>query len=236
MAKNSSLKQRIRSGETIVGKNVPLKATQSEIKEVLSDASYDYISVDSQHSAFNEERLVEVCVMAQEADVHVQFRIKHTRRAYEIGNYLDLGPSGIEVPQVELEATVDEAVDAFYYPQVGIRSWGGWARPGVNSMPDRVEYARWWNSYGLLWMQLESIQAVTNARKLAKPGVDCLSWGPADMSFNIEGHPEHPFRTIDDCLRHVLKQLEGSEARVVFRCSEDQRDKYAEMGVTVFLH
>ena len=85
-------------------------------------------------------------------------------------------------------------------------------------------------------MQVESIQAVTNARKLAKQGVDCLSWGPADMSFNIEGHPGHPFRTVDDCLRHVLKQLEGSEARVAFRCPADQKDKYAEMGVTVFLH
>ena len=58
----------------------------------------------------------------------VQFRIKNTRHAYLIGNVLDLGPMAIEVPLVEDEAVVQEALDAFYYPQVGHRSWGGPAR------------------------------------------------------------------------------------------------------------
>ena len=48
-----------------------------------------------------ESELAEFCAMAEELDVFVQFRIKHTRNAYLIGNYLDLGPCGVEVPQVE---------------------------------------------------------------------------------------------------------------------------------------
>ena len=70
-----------------------------------------------------------------------QFRIKNTRNAYLIGNYLDLGPFSIVVPQVEDEETVDEAIDAFYYPQsekgVGVpvqgtasnRIWNDWNTP-----------------------------------------------------------------------------------------------------------
>ena len=57
--------------------------------------------------------------MAAEIGIPVQFRIKHTRHAYLIGNILDLGPMAIEVPLVEDEAIVDEALAAFYYPQVG---------------------------------------------------------------------------------------------------------------------
>ena len=58
--------------------------------------------------------------------------------------------------------------------------------------------------------------------------------GPSDLSFDLEAHPQHPFKTVDDCLRHVLKQLEGTDIRVSFRnYSPDLRNKYMDMGVTV---
>jgi 2-keto-3-deoxy-L-rhamnonate aldolase RhmA len=85
-------------------------------------------------------------------------------------------------------------------------------------------------------LQIETLTAVTHARQLAKPGVDCLTWGPSDLSFDLEAHPTHPFQTVDDCLRHVLKQLEGTDIRVSFRnYSYELRQKYMDMGVTVFM-
>ena len=76
-----------------------------------------FLSVDSQHSPYDEEKLVTFCSTAQDLGMPVQFRIKNTHNAYLIGNILDLGPLAIEVPLVEDEAVVDEALDAFYYPQ-----------------------------------------------------------------------------------------------------------------------
>ena len=59
---------------------------------------------------------------------------------------------------------------------------------------------------------------------------------PSDLSFDLEAHPEHPFKSVDDCLRHVLQQLEGTDIRVSFRnYSPDLRNKYMDMGVTVFM-
>ena len=231
-----SLKQRIRDGEIVIGVSAPMSASRSQLEDILGKDSYGFVAVDSQHSPFNEERLVEFCAIAEELDIPVQFRIKHTRHAYLIGNILDLGPMGVEVPLVEEESTVREAIDAFYYPQVGKRSWGGAARHGVQGREDRLEYAGWWNSHGILCLQMETIDAVTNARKLALPGVDCLTWGPADLSFSIEAHPEHPFKTVDDCVRHVLKQLDGTNIRISFRnYLPELRDKYIDMGVTVLM-
>jgi len=236
MPKKDSLKQRIRKGEIVIGVSAPITSDRSRLEAILSKDSYDFVSTDSQHSAFNEEKLVNFCAIAEALDIPAMFRIKHTRHSYLIGNILDLGPSGVEVPQVEEEATVDEALDYFYYPQQGKRSWGGSARRGIKGRDDRLVYADWWNNYGVLWMQIESIEAVTKARKLAKPGVDCLSWGPSDLSFSIEAHPEHPFQSVDDCVRHVVKQLEGSETRLCFRSYESElRQKYIDMGVTVLL-
>lgn len=234
--KGTTLKQRIHDGEHIFGLAAPTSTSRERLAAILGQGSYDFIWTDSQHSAFNEERLVAFCEMANELDIPIYLRIKHTRNAYLIGNYLDLGPSGVEVPQVELESTVDEAVSNFYYPPIGVRSWGGISRKGTRERGDRLEYAKWWSQYGVLWLQLESVNAVTNARKFAKPGVDLLDFGPADLSFSLEAHPDYPIRTVDDCVRHVAEQLKGTGVAICFRNgTPDNREKYAKLGVTVFL-
>lgn len=231
----TNLKQRIRNGEHVYGVSVSMMTPRDSLVARVEEGGYDFVAVDSQHSAFSEDRLVAFCDMADELDIPVNFRIKHTQNAYLIGNYLDLGPSGIEVPQVELDATVDEAVAAFYYPQQGIRSWGGAARKN-SAGRERLEYADWWNNYGILWMQIESIEAVTHARRLAKAGVDCLSFGPADLTFSIESHPNHALQTVDACVQYIAKELEGSPTAVCFRNGNPStREKYADLGVTVFL-
>ncbi|SVE03047.1 uncharacterized protein METZ01_LOCUS455901, partial [marine metagenome] len=131
----NTLKQRIRSGEILVGVAVPLDATLNQIEEIISKDDYAFVSTDSQHAAFNEETLVNFCQHAKRLDIPTQFRIKHTRQTFLIGNILDLGPLSIEVPQVEDIDTVKEAVNYFYYPQVGLRSWGGSERYGIRENP-----------------------------------------------------------------------------------------------------
>ena len=146
-----------------------------------------------------------------------------------------MGPTLIEVPQVENVATVDESIEHFYFPPVARRSWIGGASKGFGERgSDRIAYANWWNTYGVLWMQIESIAAVTRSRSLAKSGVDCLSFGPNDLRYSIEAHPHHPFQSVDDCVRHVAEQLYGTSIRVCHRiCDPALRNKYRYMGATV---
>lgn len=233
----SNLKQRIGAGDQIIGANVGMSHTVDQLKKIVESGKFDFLWVDGQHSAFSENRLVEFCARADSVDADVVFRIKHTYHSYLVGNLLDLGPTGIEVPQVETESTVEETVDFFYYPQQGMRSWGGGARRRVDEVGgDRLQYAAWWNNYGVLMIQLESIPSVTAARRLAKAGVDCLSFGPNDLMYSIEAHPNHPFRDVDDCVRHVVDQLADTNTQVCFRNYAPKfRQNYVDMGVTVFL-
>jgi 2-keto-3-deoxy-L-rhamnonate aldolase RhmA len=153
-----------------------------------------------------------------------------------IGNILDLGPVGIEVPQVETLETVKEAVHYFYYPQMGGRSVGGTARYKVGERPGRTEYGSWWNQTGFLSIQMESLRAVTTVSQLAIDGVDCLTWGPNDLLYDIEAHPKHPIQTVDDCVKHALDQLRDSQTRISFRSYDHKlRNKYIDMGVTVLM-
>ena len=102
--------------------------------------------------------------------------------------------------------------------------------------PDYRAYAERWNSYRVLWLQIESLSAVLNAADLARPGVDCLSFGRTDLSANLDLNPGHELGTVDGCIAFACRSLEGSGTAVCHRNnSPDTRQKYANMGVTVFL-
>ncbi|MCB0127167.1 MAG: hypothetical protein KDE58_33125, partial [Caldilineaceae bacterium] len=101
---------------------------------------------------------------------------------------------------------------------------------------DRLSYAKWWNDYVILGIQVESVEAVTNIGRLAKPGVSVVTFGPNDLSFSLEAHPEYPLRTVDDCMRNVAAQLKGTNIRLAMGTGNkpEDRDKLLEIGITLF--
>jgi 4-hydroxy-2-oxoheptanedioate aldolase len=239
MAAATSLKQRIKNGDVVVALRPPITSSRSALERALSKGRYDLIYVDGQHTPFSDDQLVAICGAAEALGLPVQFRIPHTRHTYLIGRYLDMGLSGILVPEVEATAPVDEALAYAYYPPVGRRSWGGAARFGTRQDGRRLsatDYAAWWNQHVVLAVQLESIAAVENAPALAKPGVDYLAFGPSDLTFDLARHPDYRFRTVDDCTRHVAEQVRGTGIRLgmAIVTEPEERERYIEMGLTMF--
>ena len=230
-----TFKERIRAGERITGASIPMRADADWLRGIVAKGPYDFVSVDAQHAAFDERTLVAFCAAAAEVGVPVCFRIKHTRFTFLVGNYLDLGPQAIEVPQVEQEATAAEAVANFYYPPRGARSWGGTARFGFTDQ-GLEEYAATWERTGALALQIESVAAVTAARRLIRDGVDFLTIGPADMTFDLRRHPHHALQSVDDCVRYLARELAGTGVQVCMRTTAGEDPiRYLEMGVTMIL-
>ena len=223
MSNPMSLKERIRAGEKIRIVRIPMSSTREQMHEILSESPCDMLYIDSQHGPHTEWDVNRICKAAKEKGVPVQLRIKHTRHAYLIGNSLDLGPLSIKVPEVEEESVVDEAVNAFYFPPTGKRSWGGHVGYGIPEQPDDREqyaqwrrgYAEWWNRNGILCIKIESIKAVLNVRSLAKPGIDCLDFGGEDLRFDLECNPHPHLKTMEDCVAFVRNELEGSHVRIM---------------------
>lgn len=231
-----NLKQRIHDGEIIECVGIPTDIERGRLEEILAIREFDLLSLDSQHVAHNEERIISCCELIREYDKPTRIRIKHTRHAYLVGTYLDLGPDGVMVPEVEEEETVDEALSAFYYPRKGKRSWGGLTRAGLDQSLDRLGYADWWNNHGTLSLQIESVKAVLDARKLAKDGVDMLSFGANDLMFSIEANRGFPFKTIDECIRHVISEVSDLPVGVGVRAeNEKERDQALELGATILV-
>lgn len=239
MSNAEPLKQRIRNGETLSALRVPMTVAQDDLTRALSSGEYDYVYIDGQHQAFTDQQIVSIASVAEDLGYQVQFRIPHTRLTYLIGRYLDLGVSGILVPEVMDEASVDEAIEYAYYPPFGKRSWGGESRYGLSALGDqfnRLSYAEWWNDRVVLALQIESVEAVVNARQLARSGVDYLAFGPMDLAFSIDAHPEFPLRSTRECVRHVLDQLQdtGVQVGIATTIAAEERAWYEEQGVTLF--
>ena len=236
MSNDTPLKERIRRGDIVIGVSVPMDTPKSQVEDILGKDDYSFITCDSQHSPFSEHQLVDYCNMADELGIAVHFRIKHPEFAFLVGNIADLGPAIIEIPLVEEPATVREALEWFYFPPEGRRSWVGGHRWGAELGHDRPGYAKWWNENGILCLQIETLRAIENINTLAMPGVDMFSWGPADLEFDREMHPHHPLRTDDDCLKHVMDQVNDNPVRMSYRSGDPAlRNKYIDMGVTVLM-
>jgi 2-keto-3-deoxy-L-rhamnonate aldolase RhmA len=214
MSDPRTLKQRIRDGEPIHVAFATLEMSRDQLEERIGQDAYDLVHVDGQHTPLDEGRLVRFCQTASDLGVPAQVRIRHTREAYLIGRYLDFGLLSVVVPQVESEATVDEAIESFYYPPIGKRSWWPQWGYGYESSTDRRRYADWWNANGILVLQLESVAAILNVRTLAKPGVDMFAFGAADLGLSLEAHPDSRFNTFEECQRYVIEQTSGLHVKV----------------------
>ena len=211
-----SLKEKMHKGELVRTVAAPVESTRSQLEEIIrKNGKVDLFSLDGQHRPLPDERdLVKFCKLAEQLGAGVQLRIPHPRLAYLTGRFADLGVLAIMVPLVEEVETAGEAIDNFYYPPLGARSWGGEFRFGEKPPADRLKYSQWWNGTGLLGFQIETLRAALNVRNIVKPGVDWISWGPGDMRFDLERHSSSPFKTLQEVHSFVIEQLKGFDVRV----------------------
>ena len=231
-----SLRQRMQDGEVLTAMRGSLSTSKAELAAMWATGRYDYIWIDSQHTPYSDQLLVDYCQAAGELGIDVQLRIPHTRQAHMVGRFLDFGLTAVLVPEVEEPETVDDAIAYAYYGPIGRRSWGGPTRKGFSQGVDRHEYSAWWNDTVVLGIQVESVEAGTYLHKLAKPGVSVVTFGPNDLSFSLEAHPGFPLQDVDACMRNVAAQLKDTGIRLAMGTAThpEARDKYVDMGFTLF--
>jgi 2-keto-3-deoxy-L-rhamnonate aldolase RhmA len=236
----SNLRARIAGGDELVALRADIGWSKDQLSTALAGGQFEFIWLDSQHSAYSDQELVNFTAAAEQLGIPVQLRIQHTREAYKVGRLFDLGITGALVPEVMEAATVQDAIDFAYYGPIGRRSWGGANRLGMRTRTAptaRREYAAWWNQTVLLSIQIESVQTVTNIARLVRPTITHVTFGPNDLEFSLDLHPKYPLKTVEACMQNVAEQLEGSGIRIAMGTltTPDERQKYRDLGVTIFM-
>jgi 2-keto-3-deoxy-L-rhamnonate aldolase RhmA len=235
-----NLRARIAAGEELVALRGDIGWSKDQLATAWAAGTYHFIWLDSQHSPYSDHALVAFTGAAEELGIPIQLRIPHTREAHKVGRFMDLGIAGALVPEVMESSSVQDAVDFAYYGPIGRRSWGGANRLGIRtrSAPTaRREYAAWWNTTVLLSIQIESVQTVTNIARLVRPEITHVTWGPNDLEFSLDLHPEFPLKTVETCMQNVADQLKGRGIAMAMgtTTTPDERQKYRDLGVTIFM-
>ena len=240
MTSQNNLRARIAAGEELVSLRGDITWSKDQLASAWQGGKFAFIWLDGQHSVYSDQLLVGFTGAAEELGIPVQLRIPHTRDAHKVGRFFDLGASGALVPEVMEPSTVQDALDFAYYGPLGRRSWGGANRLGLRSRTAptaRREYAAWWNDTVTLSIQIESVQTVTNIARLVRPGITHVTWGPNDLEFSLDLHPDYPLRTVEECMRNVANQLKDTGIRIAMGTitTESEREKYRQLGATIFM-
>jgi 4-hydroxy-2-oxoheptanedioate aldolase len=195
-----NLRTRVLAGETLFGLFLDLGSPLSA--EICGRAGYDWLVIDLEHGAGTESDLVGLLQSVEIGGSTAVVRPQSGERL-RIGRALDLGASGIVIPQLKSATEVREAVSFLRYPPTGARGvalrtrgagLGTVGHADVGQVNERI----------LGIVQIESVGALREADEIAAiDGVDVLFVGPADLSHSLG----IPGKFDDEAYRAALKTV-----------------------------
>jgi 2-keto-3-deoxy-L-rhamnonate aldolase RhmA len=186
-------KRKLQNNELALGFGVTHLRT-SATALIAAAADHDWLFIDMEHGAFSVQEATQLCIAALPTGITPIVRI--CAGALDEGTRsLDSGALGVVVPHVDTAARAKEIADAFRYPPLGHRSWGGPPAAFGYRAPGNAEAQAALNKTILVVAMIESPQAVGNAKEIAAvEGIDCLLIGTSDLTaeMGISGQIDHP--------------------------------------------
>ena len=151
----NTAKQKMLNGEPAIGVEVNLGSPLSA--ELLSPLGFDFILVDNQHGAWEDEGSMYAFRSIGLGTAMPMARVRRNEFG-AIGRLLDRGAMGIVVPMVNSVEEAKAAAEATRYPPIGGRSGGAFATGFLG--PD---YMSWANDEVHVGGSLENQAQLTNA-------------------------------------------------------------------------
>ncbi len=190
-----------------IGKGVVLgpfsKSTDPAFVEVMGHAGFDFVVLDLEHGPNNVLSLQNLIRAAEVSGLLPIVRVTEDVPSL-IGQVLDVGAGGIQVPNVQSREDVQRIVEAARFAPQGMRGVCRFVRAARYSSADRTAYFAESNTT-LLILQLEGREAVENIEEiLSVPGVDIVFIGPYDLSqsLGVTGEVQNP--KVREAMRKIV--------------------------------
>lgn len=153
------------------------------IAEIMSNAGFDWIAVDLEHSVININEAEELIRIIDLCGVTPLVRLTSNNEE-QIKRVMDAGACGIIVPMVKTVEDVNKAINSIKYPPKGTRGVGLARAQGYGNQFD--DYFDWQDENSVVIIQIEHIEAVNNLEELFNiSGVDGYIIGPYDLSASM---------------------------------------------------
>lgn len=176
------LKERLRSGEHLIGTMVTTFPSP-DLPRIFRRCGFDYCIVDCEHGSFTTREVSDIITAARGIDFPVLVRIPEMRREHAL-HYMEMGASGLLLPNTESKDQAQMLVDCAKYAPLGHRGVS-LSRPHTDfrKISDGRAYMDEANEQTLLMCQIESEKGVKNIDGIMSvPGIDVAFIGPNDMT------------------------------------------------------
>lgn len=229
-------RRRLKAGKMALGFGVHhLRTVAAPL--LAAATGHDWMFIDGEHGAFTVQEATQLCIAALPTGVTPIVRVC-AGAIDEATRALDNGAMGIVVPHVDTAADARRIADAFHYPPVGHRSWGGPPAIYGYQPPSTAEAQDAINNEILTIVMLESPEAVRNAEAIAAvQGVDVLFIGTSDLTaeLGISGQMGHvkvieAYQIVGDACRKHAKVLGMGGVY-----DEENASRYVAMGARFLL-
>ena len=177
-------KKRLLRGDILVGTHVSL--TDFTLTEMCGNFGFDYVWIDTEHSAIDYQELNMHILAAQAKGLAALVRIPFAE-PFLAKRVLEMGPDGIIFPMIRSAQMAAEAMNACLYPPLGTRGFGA-ARAWNYGTMGLETYLNTVNESLCRFIQIELKDAVDNIDTILQvPYIDGYVIGPMDLSGSL-GH------------------------------------------------
>ncbi|KAK6262675.1 hypothetical protein QUC31_008491 [Theobroma cacao] len=178
----SSLKSRLRNGETLYG--IFLLSFSPTLAEIAALSGYDFVVIDMEHGPGGIHESLQILRTLSPTNTPAIIRLPEFSAAWA-KKALDLGPQGIMFPMIDSPKDAKKAVSYCRFPPDGIR---GSAHTVVRASNYGINegYLSNYMEDLLIMCQVETVDAVKKVEEIAAvDGVDCVQMGPLDLSASL---------------------------------------------------
>lgn len=173
--KNQKFSVRLRNHELLIGTIVCLPS--AAIAELLSSVGFDWLFIDAEHGPFSPEQALP---LLQASKVPTLIRVPQADSSM-LQKALDIGATGVIVPQVNSAQQAEEVVLSCRYPPQGTRGIGLARAHGYGqTFTAYLEHA---STDTCIVIQVEHKDAIAEIDSIVEvDGIDAILIGPYDLS------------------------------------------------------
>nr|WP_312578354.1 aldolase/citrate lyase family protein [Sedimentibacter sp.] len=232
MNKVFSLRERILNKEVVIG--MFYKLNSQAIAEMIGNAGFDFIIVDTEHSNYSSYDVEGIIRAAECSGMSSVVRIREAIPE-DVLHALDSGADGVQIPSItSIESAYDVCKSSKYYPE-GNRGLSTNQRAAMYSAWNReVGYIEHSNKNSLVVVHVENIDMAERVDELLEiPQLDVIFVGPSDLSQSMgkPGQMNDPdvVAVIEDVFRKVLAK---GKAVGIYCGTPAAIKKYVNLGAT----
>ncbi|HYI25889.1 MAG TPA: aldolase/citrate lyase family protein [Thermomicrobiales bacterium] len=234
MGSGNTVKDKLSAGDVVYGCFVaPPSAPDVEI---LALAGFDFVLIDAEHGPISPESAYPMILAAESRGIEPMARIGQNDRQV-ILKFLDLGVTGVMVPQVSDAESASRAITATKYWPDGLRGLAGGRTFDYGLKALAADMVPGLNSRVTTIIQFEHIDTLPHLDAILDlPDLDVLFVGPNDLaqSMGYPGQPTHPdVRKVADevCQRVTARGIAAGTVGPTVASAKDAVDRGFRMIV-----